>query len=166
MNELEFQHGVHWAGQDLTGWIGGQKHDGCRVYWDGFKLWSRGGIDITIPPMWREALPVGQSLDCELLPRKQAEQFIRRSKWDDRLELKAFDCPTAAGDYLARMATIPSNWLIQPVSVWKLASTAEALARMRAIQRQGGEGIVARHPAIMCRPGRTSHILKVKYEIS
>ena len=164
MNELSMQHGQHWKGEDLTGWYISEKYDGCRVFWDGSKLWSRGGIDIQLPTMWREALPAGQSLDCELLPRKAAEAFIKRGKWDDRLELKAFDCPTAAGSYLERMDTIPSNGLVQPVKVWKLASTAEALELMRAIQSGGGEGIVARHPSIQYRPGRTSQLLKVKYE--
>ena len=166
MNELHMQHGIHWAGQDVAGWLASEKFDGCRVYWDGSKLWSRGGIDITIPTTWREALPVGQSLDCELLPRKQAEQFIRRGRWCEDLGLMAFDCPTAAGSYLERMATIPTTWLVQPVRVWKLASTGEAFERMRRIQLLGGEGLVVRHPAIMYRPGRTSQLLKVKHEIS
>ena len=164
MNELEMQHGQHWKGEDLSGWLASEKFDGCRVFWDGYRLWSRGGIDITIPHLWRDALPSGQALDCELLPRKAAEQFIRRGKWDDRLELKAFDCPTAAGSYPERMATIPTTWLVQPVKVWKLASTAEALELMRAIQRQGGEGLMVRHPGLVYRPGRTSQLLKVKYE--
>lgn len=165
MNELSMQHGQHWKGQDLTGWLASEKHDGCRVYWDGSALWSRGGIDIEIPPMWREALPVGQALDCELMPRKAAEQFIKRGKWCEDLELKAFDCPTAAGSHLERMATIPSNWLVKPVTVWELSSSDDALARMRRIQLMGGEGLVARHPGIQYRPGRTSQLLKVKYEL-
>lgn len=166
MNENHMQHGIHWRGEDLTGWIGSEKFDGCRVYWDGYRLWSRGGIDIVIPHLWREALPVGQALDCELLPRKAAEQFIKRGKWCEELELKAFDCPTATGSYLERMATIPTNWLVEPVKVWTLSGNDDALERMRRIQLLGGEGVMARHPAIMYRPGRTSQLLKVKHESS
>ena len=162
MNTNDMQHGTNWQGQDLTGWHASQKFDGCRVYWDGSRLWSRGGIDIPLPTTWRDALPLGQSLDCELLPRKQAEQFIRRGKWDDRLELKAFDSPTAPGGYLQRMATITRSWLVEPVRVWTLGSTDEALARMRAIQSTGGEGLMVRHPELTYHPGRTSHMLKVK----
>ena len=165
MNESSMQHGTNWKGEDLTGWLASEKHDGCRVYWDGYRLWSRGGIDITIPPMWREALPVGQHLDCELMPRKAAEQFIRRGKWCEDLGLMAFDCPTAAGSYLERMATIPANWLIQPVKVWTLSSTGEALARMRAIQSTSGEGLMLRHPGHEYHPGRTSRMLKLKSEV-
>lgn len=164
MNEHHMQHGQHWKGQDLSGWIASEKHDGCRVFWDGAQLWSRGGIDIAIPHLWRDALPAGQALDCELMPRKQAEAFIKRGKWCEDLELKAFDAPMASGDYLERMATIERNWLVEPVVTWKLASTADALARMRAIQSTGGEGLMARHPAIEYRPGRTSQMVKVKYE--
>lgn len=162
MNETHMQHGTNWTGQDLTGWFASEKHDGCRVYWDGSRLWSRGGIDIAIPTTWREALPVGQALDCELLPRKPAEQFIKRGVWDDRLELKAFDCPTAQGDYIQRMASITRNWLVEPVKVWTLSSTGEALDRMKAIQSTGGEGLMARHPGLTYEPGRTFHMLKVK----
>lgn len=158
------QHGIAWRGEDLTGWIASEKHDGCRVFWDGSSLWSRGGIDIAIPHLWLDALPAGQALDCELMPRKAAEQFIKRGRWSEDLELKAFDCPSAPGDYLARLATVPSNWLVQPVTTWKLSSTDDAIARMKRIQLMGGEGLMVRHPAIEYRPGRTSQMLKLKSE--
>jgi DNA ligase-1 len=165
MNTNDMQHGTDWTGQDLSGWTATEKFDGCRVYWDGSSLWSRGGIDITIPPMWREALPAGQALDCELMPRKQAEQFIRRGKWCEDLGLMAFDAPMTSGDYLARMATIERNWLVEPVKVWTVASTGEAIVRMRAIQSTGGEGLMLRHPGIQYHPGRSSHLLKLKSEV-
>ena len=162
MNTNDMQHGTNWQGQDLTGWHASQKFDGCRVFWDGYHLWSRGGIDITIPTTWLDVLPVGQTLDCELLPRKEAEQFIKRGKWDDRLELKAFDAPTAGGDYLERMSTIGRNWLVETVKVWTLSSTGDAIDRRRAIQSTGGEGLMVRHPSLAYHAGRTSHMLKVK----
>ena len=165
MNEANMQHGQHWKGEDLTGWLASEKHDGCRCDWDGAKLWSRGGIDITLPHLWLEALPAGQALDCELMPRKAAEAFIKRGKWCEDLGLMAFDAPSAPGDYLARMATIPANWLVEPVKVWTVASTGEALARMRAIQSTGGEGLMLRHPGIQYHAGRTSRMLKLKSEV-
>ncbi len=165
MNQDNMQHGTTWTGQDVAGWLATEKFDGCRTFWDGYRLWSRGGIDITIPPTWADALPAGQALDCELMPRKQAEQFIRRGKWCEDLELKAFDAPMASGDYLARMATIRRNWLIQPVTVWTVSSTDEATARMRAIQSTGGEGLMLRHPGIQYHAGRSSHLLKLKSEV-
>ena len=30
--------------QDPTGWLMSEKLDGVRCYWDGMKLWSRGGL--------------------------------------------------------------------------------------------------------------------------
>lgn len=66
MNESHMQHGVDWDGQDLSGWIVTEKFNGCRAYWDGESLWSRGGINIAIPDDWREQLPPGVHLDGEV----------------------------------------------------------------------------------------------------
>lgn len=49
MNENDMQHGVDWNGQDVSGWIATEKYNGCRAYWDGGNLWSRGGLKVNIP---------------------------------------------------------------------------------------------------------------------
>ena len=57
------QHGEDYSGQGVAGWLMSEKLRGCRVYWDGVTLWSRGGLALTVPSCW--TLPPFP-IDCEL----------------------------------------------------------------------------------------------------
>jgi hypothetical protein len=66
MNEKGMQHGRNWNGHKINGYIATEKYDGCRAFWDGENLWSRGGIKINLPDSWRAVLPLGIPLDGEI----------------------------------------------------------------------------------------------------
>jgi DNA ligase 1 len=160
MNETKMQHGHDWQGQDLAGWIASEKFDGCRAYWDGAALWSRGGL--AIPNHW--GLPDGVHLDGEIYAgisgSRKVAAAIRSGRFDDSIRFVAFDAPSIAGDYLARYTGIDYGDVVGAV---ELRDTAQALHLMRAVQMAGGEGLMVRHPELSYHPGRTSRMLKVKH---
>lgn len=159
------QHALHWDGDDVTGWIVTEKFDGCRAYWDGEQLWSRGGKAIDIPDEWRDALP-GTSLDCELFGGYGKQRAVvtaaRYGRIDGTMRLMVFDAPEAAGDYLARMATVAVNEVVKLVPISIASSTRHAIETMEEVQARGGEGLMLRHPDLQYRPGRTNKMLKMK----
>lgn len=63
MDETGMMHGQDWRGEDLAGWYAAEKLDGCRAYWDGTTLWSRGGLAIKAPAEVLVGLPPGFALD-------------------------------------------------------------------------------------------------------
>lgn len=171
MDETNMQHALHWDGDDVTGWIVTEKFDGCRSYWDGEQLWSRGGKAIDIPDEWRESLPAGIALDGELFAgygcSSRVASAIRygKDKFDSGMAFIVFDVPQAGGDYLARMRTVRGNEIVRPVAVSIAKSTEHALKLMGEVQARGGEGLMVRHPDLQYRPGRTNKMLKMKGEL-
>lgn len=165
MNETNMMHGQHWNGEDLTGWTATEKFDGCRAFWDGNALWSRGGLSVQVPDSWK--LPAGISLDGEIFAgygrRQLANNLVRHGRHDDSVRFIVFDCPSARGDYAERLESIPAG--IERVEVWTVPSTAHALQLMHDVQANGGEGLMLRHPAIEYHPGRSSRLLKLKSEV-
>ena len=162
MNQDSMQHGIAWRGEDLTGWIASVKYDGCRGFWDGHTMWTRGGK--AVANHWN--LPEGMALDGELYAgidgSRKVASAIRSGNFAG-IRFVAFDAPSMPGDYLARHCAIGYQ---DKVRIVELSSSDHALELMRAIQSGGGEGLMARHPGLDYKPGRTSKLLKVKYEIS
>ena len=107
MNETDMQHGIDWSGQDISGYIATEKYDGCRAYWDGENLWSRGGLKINLPDDWRAALPAGVHLDGEIYHGvggvHRCGAAIRYGRFKPSMRFMVFDCPKAYGDYPARL---------------------------------------------------------------
>jgi DNA ligase-1 len=168
MDETNMQHALHWDGDDVTGWIVTEKFDGCRAYWDGEQLWSRGGKAIDIPDEWRESLPAGVHLDGELFAgygnSRRVASAIRHgsSKFTAGMMFMVFDAPEAAGDYLARMRTVRGNEVVKLVPISIANSTRRAIETMEEVQARGGEGLMLRHPRLRYAPGRTNLMLKMK----
>ena len=159
-------HGMDWQGEDLTGWYLSEKFDGCRAFWDGAKMWTRQGNEITLPDWFRAELPAGVRLDGEMWCGRgqfaKASAGVRFGKIDRTFKLRVFDAPDAAGDWLERMATVRSWGPVLPVERWECRDNASAIWRMQKIQSERGEGLIARRPGMPYAPGRSGDILKVK----
>ena len=166
MDETNMQHALHWDGEDVSGWIVTEKFDGCRAYWDGDVMWSRGGKVIEIPDKWRESLPGGIALDGEVYfgigGSRKCATAIRHGRFIDGMTFVVFDSPEAYGDYHARMDTVLGNGIVKPVAVSIAKSTEHALNLMGEVQARGGEGLMLRHPRLRYAPGRTNLMLKMK----
>ncbi len=160
------QHGHHYSGQDLSGWVSSEKFDGVRAYWDGRQMWTRGGKPIAIPDSWRDALPAGFPLDGELYAgiggQRKAASAVRWGKFLDGMTFRVFDAPAASGSWLDRLAGIVETDIVVPVKAQVVAGIDEALELMRAVQSAGGEGLMLRHPGLTYTPGRTDKMLKLK----
>ena len=173
MTEEGMMHGTDWNGEDLTGFLLSEKFDGCRAFWDGKRLWSRGGMNPTIPAEWAAELP-DMPLDCELYDGiggvYRCGVALRYGRFTPTMRLVVFDAPAAPGDYTARMrmakdalAGLSAAEVAEPVIC---LNNSHALQLMREIQGRGGEGVMARAPSIRYMPGRTREILKVKNELN
>lgn len=172
MNEDGMMHGTDWNGEDLTGFVLSEKFDGCRAFWDGERLWSRGGMSPTIPAEWAAALP-GIPLDCELYDGiggvYRCGSALRYGRFTSTMRLVVFDAPASAGDYTARMRVakdaLAGSSAVEVAELVICRDNSHALQIMRGIQARGGEGVMARAPSISYMPGRTREILKVKIDI-
>jgi DNA ligase 1 len=169
MNEKDMQHGEYWQGEDLSWWILTEKFNGCRAYWDGKNMWSRGGLKIKIPQEWEKYLPPFH-LDGEIYFGTdgvyKCGAAIRYGRFLPGMEFIVFDMPHYPGDYIDRLrkikSLIDSNPFIR-VAKWSIClSNEQMILKMLKIQAAGGEGIMARHPNIQYAAGRTNQLLKVK----
>lgn len=164
------QHGLDWEPDvDPTGWLASEKFNGCRAYWDGRTLWSRGGIAIGMPAAWRSALPTGVALDGELYAGPQGLNrtvgAVRYGRFTPEMTYRVFDAPAAPGPWPERMRQaaeiLPRNPLALPVDYHPVAGLEEAFAALEIVLARGGEGLILRHPDLPYRPGRTPGIRKL-----
>lgn len=168
MDETQMQHGVDWTGQDVSGMIAVEKYRGCRAYWDGQTLWSRGGLEIAIPDTWRNTLPIGVHLDGELYDGPDGERrcatAIRYGRFLPTMQFIIIDCPSAQGAYDARMqhaAQYAKDFIILP-ALKRIINWTDCLTLLKSIVSRKGEGLMLSRPTRSYRPGRTHSWLKVK----
>ena len=168
MNDKSMMHGRDYAGQDVAGWWCSEKFDGCRAYWDGSQLWSRGGNVIAAPGWFIEGLP-GSHLDCELWAgygdRQTARLACQHGRFTPACRLWIFDCPTATGDWSARIRSAPVTSYAAPVAFTVCKGKRHLNGELRAVLDRGGEGIVLRHPSAPYTVGRVQTMLKVKFSV-
>ena len=165
------QHGNDWQGQDLSGWLMSEKLDGVRMYWDGEQALTRQGRVIDLPESWRAALPAGVALDGELFSPRGLALASNAARYGCRhfhqgMQFVVFDAPSAKGTWperldAARRALVPTGAL-RVVDFWVAESNEQVVAEMKRVQKRGGEGLIARHPALSAAAGRTQKLLKVK----
>lgn len=169
MTETDMQHGCDWAGQCLAGYCLTEKFDGCRAYFDGRSLWSRGGISIDLPDAWRAELP-DMHLDCELYDGiggvYRCGTAIKYGRFTPSMRLVVFDAPLVDGGYAERMAVTRhalDECACTVVADLRVAhSTQDAFMQMHQIQQRGGEGVMAINPVVVYSARRTHNLLKIK----
>lgn len=169
-------HGSDYAGQDVTGWLAQEKHDGWRALWTGSELVTREGKRLAAPSWFTAGLPK-VALDCELIAAggittpNRVNSLIRRKRggWGE-LELVVFDAPGAepfamrhvrASSYFASSGLAPAPFA-RVANIWQVASIAALNAALVAIQERKGEGIIVREPTSAYVAGRVTTMLKVK----
>ena len=171
MTYQDMMHGKDYGAQKLRGWLACEKFDGCRGYWDGQRMWSKEGNEITLPAEWRAALPA-IPLDGEIYAGRgrffTARNAVVFNKWDDEgLCYRVFDAPQASGTWVQRLDAASSALIrcgafasvVEPVVI---TSERHAWELLQSALDEGAEGLMVRHPANMYRPGRTSQLLKLK----
>lgn len=170
MNESQMTLGVDWMGQDPTGWWMSEKLDGCRAYWDGERLWTRGGNVIPAPAWFTAGLPSGMHLDGELWAGRgeftRARIAAQAGRLGATMTLEVFDCPTALGTWPERMRVASASLHggnARLVEFRRCSSRADMDGYFARILAAGGEGVILRSPGVIgYERGRTANLLKVK----
>ena len=171
INKKQMMHGVDYLDENVSDWLMSEKLDGCRAYWDGSTMWSRGGNVIVLPTVMMAALPVGVALDGEIHAGRDgfeiARCFVQYMRFHDQIQFSAFDAPAVPGDFATRYAflenTLPFEGIVNFIQHEPCADIHDALSFMEEIQGcYGGEGVVLRDTTNMYRCGRTDQILKLK----
>ena len=162
------QHGVTWTDEDVSGYLATEKYDGCRGYWDGSNMWTRGGHRVKLPESWREALPAGVHLDGEVYDGidglYRCGSAVKFGRFRESMRFMVFDCPQSMGPYDDRLdyARRFQGGPINVVRCVRVSGLPEALTMLREIKSRGGEGLILRDRRLRCTPGRNPKILKLK----
>ncbi|WP_043113169.1 DNA ligase [Solimonas flava] len=154
-------------------WVS-EKLDGVRAYWDGARLWTRGGQPIVAPPGYTAGWP-HEPLDGELWAGRgrfeAVSAAVRRYEPDARdwqpIRLMAFDLPAHPGDFDARLQALRRLLAAPPptlraVEQFRVASHAALRARLDAIVAAGGEGLMLHRGDSRYAAGRSGDLLKYK----
>ena len=160
-----------WRAEDPAGWLLSQKYDGIRAVWSSGSLWTRDGNQIPAPAWFTAGLPAGVHLDGELWAgRGQLETARLAAQWGKfapGIAFMVFDCPTAPGTWIERMAA--AQWAIldaphaDMVSVSPCDGLDDLSDQYFRLLAAGAEGVILRHPsATGYRPGRSRNALRIK----
>jgi DNA ligase 1 len=163
------------GGVDLAAYTVSEKYDGVRGYWDGRRLWTRGGEPVAAPRWFIDSLPT-QPLDGELWAGRgrfeQAVSTVRRQTPEDEawraLRFMVFDLPARGGSFADRSAAL-QQLLAASGKPWLQAvpqrSVADAVALQQLLEqtvRDGGEGLMLHRRDAPYRTGRSDGLLKLK----
>lgn len=166
---------VYRRGMPLEGYWVSEKYDGVRGYWDGKRLWTRGGEPVAAPTWFTATLPA-LPMDGELWAGRgefaHAVSTVRSqtpvdSAWQ-RMRFMVFDLPAEPGDFTTRLAAlqkllpIASAPWAQPV-VQQRATHHQALqALLDKTVQHGGEGLMLHRGASLYKGERNADLLKFK----
>lgn len=162
--------GNDWTGQPVRGWLASEKFDGCRAYWDGSALWTRGGNRINAPESFTAGLPADVHLEGEIYCGAggfyAARNAVNYGDFTRDVRWVVFDAPLAAGNLNERLAVaraavagLAHVSVIDPVPV---RNDDHLRDLFQAVIARGGEGVMLHHPRAPYRRGRTEKLLKVK----
>ncbi len=155
-------------------WVS-EKYDGVRAYWDGQKLWTRGGERIAAPAWFTAGWPA-VPLDGELWAGRgrfsHAVSTVRQqtpvdAAWRE-IRLMVFDLPAHGGPFTERIAAyqhllaqLGVPW-VHAVAQRKVASDAALHGLLRQTVKAGGEGVMLHRGDSLYRAARNDDLLKFK----
>lgn len=167
------------VGRSPQGYLVSEKFDGVRAVWDGQVLRFRSGREIAAPAWFLAALP-NLALDGELwLGRRQFDAVsgaVRRAVPDDAqwrdMRYMVFDAWGLQEPFEQRAdrlrtalaATGSPGSVVVAVAQERVANAQDLQARLQALVRQGGEGLVLHRADALWRAGRTDALFKLKPE--
>lgn len=171
MNEKAMTLGSDYDGRPVRGFFVTEKLDGCRAYWDGAQLWTRGGHVIPAPAWFTAGLPKGFALDGEIFAGRgrlqTARLAVQHGRFTPECTFAVFDAPEVAGAYPVRLAAarrrLPRRAPVPVVKCRAIESKRQLRAMLADILSAGGEGLMLRNPEVTrYEQGRTSNLLKLK----
>ncbi|PIF73021.1 DNA ligase-1 [Variovorax sp. 54] len=166
---------VYRPGMSLAGYWVSEKFDGVRGYWDGQKLWTRGGEPV-VAPIWFTASLPKQPLDGELWAGRgrfnHAMSTVRSQTPNDpawqEIRFMVFDLPAQGGDFNTRLAVLrkllpitDAPW-VMPVPQQPATTHEDLQALLDKTVKMGGEGLMLHRGSSLYRGERNNDLLKVK----
>ncbi len=166
---------VYRSGIPLADYWISEKYDGVRGYWDGSRLFTRGGAAV-VAPAWFTAGWPANPMDGELWAGRGAFgttlSTVRQQRPVDTawrgMRFMVFDLPAQDGSYDARLPVL-RKMLAQQDPAWLVAVTQSrsdshgALqGRLDRIVQAGGEGLMLHRGAAMYKGERNGDLLKFK----
>ena len=164
-----------YSGEAVADYWVSEKLDGVRGRWDGTTLYTRAGHRVATPG-WFTARWPRVPMDGELwMGRGRFDEVSALVRTGDRsargwtrLRFMVFDLPRHCGRFDQRvrhMRVLTGHagvaWL-QPVTQFRLATSAQLDERLRQVVHAGGEGLMLHHRDARYRSGRSEHLLKLK----
>lgn len=155
-------------------WVS-EKLDGVRALWNGQQFISRGGHNIAAPKWFIKGFPK-KALDGELWAGRG--QFAKtlsavskdkpiKSEWK-AVTFNVFELPHAKGNFSQRLQQLkviidnkPSPYL-KMVPQFRVQNTRELMAKLKAVEAKGGEGLMLHHQDALYETGRSQALLKLK----
>jgi len=166
---------VYEPGLDLAQYLVSEKFDGVRVFWDGRRLITRGGLIINAPAWFTAGFP-NQPLDGELWMGRgrfaRVSGTVRTLEPDtedwQHVRYVLFDLPRASGGFEERFETLQrlidntSSTRLMLADQHPITSQSGLEARLEQIVAAGGEGLMLHRRDAPYQAGRSAHLLKVK----
>jgi DNA ligase-1 len=166
---------VYRAGIPLTEYWVSEKYDGLRGYWDGSRLFTRGGAAVAAPAWFTAGWPA-IPMDGELWAGHGAfgtalstvrQQRLVDTPWRG-MRLMVFDLPAQAGPFDARLSVLRQLLAQQdparlaPVVQTRVESDGALHSRLDQIVQAGGEGLMLHRGAALYQGERNGDLLKLK----
>lgn len=163
-----------WEGQDVSGWLMSEKMDGVRAYWNGQKLISRGGVELSAPTWFTEGFPPFP-VDGELWSKRgdfeNIISIVKKKEPHDgwkNIAFYAFDVPSENGGLIQRLVKLEYYLKLNQADYLKVAKqitckdNEELKSFLKEVEKGGGEGVVVRNPDAKYTAKRDPNSLKVK----
>ena len=166
---------VYRPGVVLADYWVSEKFDGVRGYWDGQRLWTRGGEPIAVPAWFTAGWPK-IAMDGELWAGRgqfgKAVSMARHQKPDDSawhtMRFMVFDLPAQSGTFTERIpvlngvvSRIDQHW-VQAVVQQKVSSPQALKLLLTQTVKNGGEGLMLHRGASLYKGQRSDDLLKLK----
>ncbi len=166
---------VYHGHVDLSKYWISEKFDGVRGYWDGHRLWTRGGQVVHVPAWFTRNWP-DTAMDGELWAGygkfSRASTIVRTAGPDDpawhQMTYRIFDLPTHGGDFDARVpairetvARIGDPWVVA-ICQFHIANKRELHAALERVLAKHGEGLVLHRGDAPYEAGRGVGLFKLK----
>ena len=163
------------SGLDVSLYLVSEKFDGVRAVWDGKTLRFRSGREVAAPAWFIAKLPA-TPLDGELwLARGKFDELsgiVRKAQPVDdewrRVSYLIFELPDAPGTFAERYARIlelvrQTNWPpLQAVEQVRVANKRALDAKLAAVVKSGGEGVMLHLAGAPYVTGRSDVLVKMK----
>jgi DNA ligase-1 len=166
---------VYHPGVNLDAYWVSEKYDGVRGYWDGEKLFTRGGQPVNAPSWFTAGWP-NTPLDGELWAGhgqfSKAVSTVRQQTPDEAawrgMHFMVFDLPAQEGTFTERIPVLKKvvnrmakPW-VQAVAQFKVADHPALLTLLDKMVQDGGEGLMLHRGASLYKGVRSDDLLKVK----